>query len=604
MAEYSDAGIEPFSLNGVSLGSHPHVCAFFQDPDEEYRVLIPFFIEGFRRGEKVVHIINPALLTTHLDRLQAAGIDVKQAQRSGQLEVRTWDDVYLLGGQFDPDRMLGFISSALDNARTQGFPRTRLVGHTDWVVEDHPGVDGFLRYESLLNKLLLDHDDALICVFDPSKFSGRRFIDIVRTHPTNILGGILQEQPFFTPASELLRELAERGTRTQRSLSAAQTIDPHGEVQSIPPSQLRNLIRDLLSVVTIPATWRGSDPSAIVNNLLDMMTAVVGLDFALASVATGPGSGREYFYKSTIPNGSIRPEQLGPSLESKLQKLGATVVANPSGEGSLRVVSLPLGTNAKWGTVIAASPDERFPTQLEFLLLRIASNEAAMALEVRHTQSLEAEKSRLEMEKLRAAASLAQLHAHVEPHFFLNTLNAIAGLVTADPHAARDLLGDLGELLRASLKDGSETQTLDEQIEWLHRYAHILEVRHGGRVVFRWKIEDAARPMRVPRLLLQPLVENAVKHGALRRERDGRIIVSGKLVKEEGAPDSKLVLTVEDNGPGLPEGATRPEARGISSLQRYLALKYGDNASLRLQSSPVGTKAIVELPADGLRRPR
>src|SRR6266852_7947040 len=170
-------------------------------------------------------------------------------------------------------------------------------------------------------------------------------IDIVRTHPINILGGILQEQPFFTPANDFLRVLKERETKTQHSLKAAQTIDPHGEVQWIPPNQLRNLIRDLLSVVTIPATWRGSDSSAIINNLLDMMTAVVGLDFALASVATGPGSGRDYFYKSTVPNGSIGPEQLGRLLAGKLQKLGSTVVANPSGEGSLRVVSLPLGTN-------------------------------------------------------------------------------------------------------------------------------------------------------------------------------------------------------------------------------------------------------------------
>jgi sensor histidine kinase YesM len=123
-------------------------------------------------------------------------------------------------------------------------------------------------------------------------------------------------------------------------------------------------------------------------------------------------------------------------------------------------------------------------------------------------------------------------------------------------------------------------------------------------VVFRWQIEDIVRQVLVPRLLLQPLVENAVKHGVLRRERDGEIIVTGKLVPDEGEPESKLVFTVEDNGPGLPAGAPRAGARGISSLQRYLGLKYGDNASLRLKSSPAGTKAIVELPADGLRRSR
>ena len=426
-------------------------------------------------------------------------------------------------------------------------------------------------------------------------------IDVVRTHPINILGGILQEQPFFTPASEFFRELGQRETKPRRSLSPAQTTDPSGESQWIPTHQLRPLIRDLLSVVMMPATWNGGDLPAIINNLLDVLTAVVRLEFALASVATGPGSSRGYFYKSSTPDGSGSPDQLGRLMESKLQKFGTTVVANPFGEGTLHVVSLPLGTNGKWGSVIAASPDQSFPTQLEFLLLRIASNQAAIALEMGHAQSLEAEKSRLEAEKLRAAASLAQLHAHLEPHFFLNTLNAIAGLVISDPRAARELISDLGELSRASLKSAGETQTLKEQIEWLRRYAHILEVRHGRRVVFRWQIEDAVWPVLVPRLLLQPLVENAVKHGALRRERGGKIVVSGKLVKDESVPASKLVCTVEDNGPGLPEGATRPEARGISSLERYLALQYGDRASLSLRSSPAGTKAIVELPAKGLR---
>ena len=276
-------------------------------------------------------------------------------------------------------------------------------------------------------------------------------IDVVRTHPINILGGILQEQPFFTPASEFFRELGQRETKPQRSPSAAQTADPRGESQWIPPDQLRHLIRDLLGVAMIPATWNGGDLPAIINNLLDVLTAVVRLDFALASVATGPGSSRGYFYKSSTPNGSSSPDQLGRLLESKLQKFGTTVVANPFSEGTLHVVSLPLGTNGKWGSVISASPDQSFPTQLEFLLLRTASNQAAIALEVGHAQSLEAEKSRLEAEKLRAAASLAQLHAHVEPHFFPNRLNAIAGLVTADPRAARELISDLGELLRQSL---------------------------------------------------------------------------------------------------------------------------------------------------------
>jgi LytS/YehU family sensor histidine kinase len=139
-------------------------------------------------------------------------------------------------------------------------------------------------------------------------------------------------------------------------------------------------------------------------------------------------------------------------------------------------------------------------------------------------------------------------------------------------------------------------QTLDEQIAWLHRYAYILETRHAGRLAFRWKIADDARAVLVPWLLLQPLIENAVKHGALRRPRGGEVTVSAKLVAEH-LRSSRLNCTIEDSGPGLPEGDTRRSAFGLFAVRRQLALKYGDEAHLRLESSSSGTRAIVELPA-------
>jgi signal transduction histidine kinase len=217
------------------------------------------------------------------------------------------------------------------------------------------------------------------------------------------------------------------------------------------------------------------------------------------------------------------------------------------------------------------------------------------AVEDARIRSLESDKLRLEAEKLRTAAELARLRAHLEPHFLLNTLNAIAGLVADDPREARRLLVCLGDLLRDALKEEGEMQTLDEQVRWLRRYAEILEARHAGQLLFQWEIAEEARSFLLPRLLLQPLVENAVKHGALRRGGEGEVTIRAELVGD-GIASSRLVCTIEDNGPGIPDAETRSGAFGLHAVRRRLELKFTNQASLRLESSPSGTRSIVELP--------
>jgi signal transduction histidine kinase len=202
----------------------------------------------------------------------------------------------------------------------------------------------------------------------------------------------------------------------------------------------------------------------------------------------------------------------------------------------------------------------------------------------------------LEAQQLRTAAELARLRKHLEPHFMLNTLNAIAGLVTEDPRAARRLLASLGDLLRDSLRDEGEMQPLGEQIDWLRHYAQILEERHAGQLAFGWKVAAETRAALLPRLLLQPLVENAVKHGALGRKNGGKIEVRTEVVDAR-----KLVCTVEDNGLGMPAGKTRQGAFGLLSVRRRLALQYAERASFRLESSTAGTRSIVEIPIEETR---
>jgi MEDS: MEthanogen/methylotroph, DcmR Sensory domain len=153
---------EPIRFAGSVLGSQRHVCAFFHGPDEEYRVLLPFIKEGFERGEKAFHIVDPKLREQHLERLRAAGIDVAAAEQSGQFELRNWADAYLRDGHFDQERMLALIQEVLEGGRHQGLALTRLVAHMEWALEDRPGVNDLVEYETRLNYILPRYKDPVI----------------------------------------------------------------------------------------------------------------------------------------------------------------------------------------------------------------------------------------------------------------------------------------------------------------------------------------------------------------------------------------------------------------------------------------------------------
>lgn len=152
----------PISFAGGTLDRHRHVCAFFDSFDEELRVLGPFVREGLDRGEKAFHIVDPELRATYLPRLQEAGIAAAPAERRGQFELRTWDEAYLREGHFDQNAMLALIEEVLQGGHTQGFPLTRLVAHMEWSLEDRPGVDDLVEYETRLNYVLPRYKDPVI----------------------------------------------------------------------------------------------------------------------------------------------------------------------------------------------------------------------------------------------------------------------------------------------------------------------------------------------------------------------------------------------------------------------------------------------------------
>ena len=195
---------------GGSLGQHRHICAFFNGLDEEHRVLRSFIKEGFDRGDKAFHIVDPELQGEHLKRLAEAGIDAEQAIGTGQLELRRWQDAQLRGDRFDQDAMLALIEEALQSGAAAGYPLTRFVAHMEWALLDKPGVDDLVEFETRVNYMLPKYDDPVICTYDLSKFSASVVMDIMRTHPVVIIGEELQENPFFVPPDEFLLELRER----------------------------------------------------------------------------------------------------------------------------------------------------------------------------------------------------------------------------------------------------------------------------------------------------------------------------------------------------------------------------------------------------------
>jgi sensor histidine kinase YesM len=213
----------------------------------------------------------------------------------------------------------------------------------------------------------------------------------------------------------------------------------------------------------------------------------------------------------------------------------------------------------------------------------------------------EMEEVRLVQARLReeaARAELAALQARINPHFFFNTLNTIAGLLDDDPAQAAEVVETLGDLFRYTFKvSDAEPVALAEEVEFVRGYLRIETARFGSRLRVLWDVAPQALALRVPGLILQPLVENAVGHGLAPRAAGGTVRIAA-CVRE-----GRLRLEVEDDGVG-PRAADGPLAReghGLANVRRRLGARYGEQALLTLSAGPGGRGALacVELPAAG-----
>jgi len=225
----------------------------------------------------------------------------------------------------------------------------------------------------------------------------------------------------------------------------------------------------------------------------------------------------------------------------------------------------------------------------------------------RRLEALEREKERIERARHEAqlthqvvSAELRALRAQVNPHFLFNSLNTIAALIPPEPEKAELMTVRLAKVFRHVLTHTDRSfSTVEEEIDFVRTYLEIEKVRFGDRLSVEIEVSEAAEAATVPSLILQPLVENALKHGLAPKLGANKLIIRGSLTQ------GYLCLSVEDNGVGLkrvdPENATASTGLGLRNVEERLRAIYGSKGTLVLQNVALGgSRATLQFPAGGI----
>jgi LytS/YehU family sensor histidine kinase len=201
---------------------------------------------------------------------------------------------------------------------------------------------------------------------------------------------------------------------------------------------------------------------------------------------------------------------------------------------------------------------------------------------------------RMALEKESLSANLRLLQAQIEPHFLFNTLSNVVSLIDTQPTKGKAMLLDLTQYLRTSLsRTLPEKTTLDQEIKMIKAYLNIQKIRMDERLNFKIDVPDALRQQSFPPMLLQPLVENAVKHGLEPKIEGGEIIIK--------ALEENELLRVEIMDDGLGFSDFNKSGVGIVNVRERLALLFGEKGRLMIEEKePHGVRAIIEVPIHDL----
>jgi hypothetical protein len=190
-------------IPGVQLQPGDHVCAFYPTLAERDEILVPYLREGLAAGDKCICVVDA---TSPEAVLAAVGPDVDLAGclSRRQLEVERSQDTYLTGGRFSTEAMLDFWEHSVGSALAEGFGFARAVGEMTWALRQMPGVEELVGYEARLNRYLPRYPQVVLCLYELDRFSGEVLVDVLKTHPKVLLGGMVLDNPYYLEPDEFL----------------------------------------------------------------------------------------------------------------------------------------------------------------------------------------------------------------------------------------------------------------------------------------------------------------------------------------------------------------------------------------------------------------
>lgn len=282
-------------------------------------------------------------------------------------------------------------------------------------------------------------------------------------------------------------------------------------------------------------------------------------------------------------------------IELKIQKISNSIFTKTfliflsTGFLPFMVVSLFIALTLYKSNNIYQEQESYSRLAIIFLLLMIiASIRALISFFIFKERSLivENEKQLSYLRELNAKAELKSLQSQINPHFLYNSLNSIASLAPINSVKTQKMAHSLSDLFKYSInRKGKKMSTIKDEIDMVKTYLDIEKIRFGDRLQFKIQVDKTLENLEIPLFLIQPLVENAVKHGISQNEGEGKIVL--KIKKEA----NNVVISVSDNGPNFPEGLV--SGHGLQTVYDLLRLTFGDQAALNWTNTPEKTITIT-----------
>jgi hypothetical protein len=189
---------------GLQLGAGDHICGFYRRPSERDDILIPFLSEGLKAGDKCTCVVDSCTPDDVLAKLSEQ-IEVEPYLSVSQLEVLDSYGTYLADGGFLPERMLRFWEAkARQSPQADGPGFARNIGDMSWAHRNRPGVGELIGYESELNRIMSNFPQVNLCLYDLTRCSGDLIMDVLKTHPKALLGGMVIDNPYYLDPDEFL----------------------------------------------------------------------------------------------------------------------------------------------------------------------------------------------------------------------------------------------------------------------------------------------------------------------------------------------------------------------------------------------------------------